>query len=164
MAAAVEATTRPPRGGRGGKHRQKAKLNQSLSQLGAAPDAAAAQAYVDACLAVYKKQHAGDPAALELLTRHLAYLIGGVVRFKLEGLIPWGELPVPAPSELADKSRTPTYKAWLCRLGVVAPEVFADGGPEPLSAPGTPTGGSFGGAGCGGERPALAFGAPSPLA
>jgi hypothetical protein len=139
MAAAVEATTRPPRGGRGGKHRQKAKLNQSLQQLAGHADAGAAQAYVDTCLAAYKKRHPGDPAALELLTRHLAYLIGGVVRFKLEGLIPWGDLPVPAPHELADKSRTPTYKSWLCRLGVVAPEVFSDGGADsPCGPPLTP--------------------------
>ena len=69
MAAAVEATTRPPRGGRGGKHRQKAKLNQSLQQLAGQTDADAAQAYVDTCLGVYRKQHHGDPAALELLTR-----------------------------------------------------------------------------------------------
>jgi hypothetical protein len=53
-----------------------------------------------------------------------------VVRFRLGGLIPWRDLPVPAPHELADKSRTPTYKAWLCRLGVVTPEAFSDGGAE----------------------------------
>jgi hypothetical protein len=74
-----------------------------------------------------------------------------VVRFKLEGLIPWPELPVPAPCELADKSRTPTYKAWLCRLGVVPPEAFAgDCGAEPPSpAPMSPAacaGQPFGGA------------------
>jgi hypothetical protein len=65
-----------------------------------------------------------------------------VVRFKLEGLIPWSALPVPAPSELADKSRTPTYKAWLCRLGVVTPEAFADGGDPGTPIPGSPCGGA----------------------
>jgi len=132
MAAAVEATTRPARGGRGGKHRQKAKLNASLQQLAGRADAPAAQGYVDACLGAYKRRHAGDGAALELLTRHLAYLIGGVVRFKLEGQIPWSALPVPDPADLADKTRTPNYRSWLVRLGVVTPEAFGrdylDGG------------------------------------
>lgn len=141
MAAAVEASTRPPRGCRGGKHRQKSKLFQSLQALAERPGAsavhaAAARAYVDACVDAYRnKLHRGDGAALELLTRHLAYLIGGVLRFGLEGVIPWGQLPVPAADELADKSRTPTYKAWLCRLGMVSAEVFEEAG---------------GGGGCGG--------------
>jgi hypothetical protein len=146
MAAAVEATTRPPRGGRGGKHRQKAKLNQSLQQLAGRPDAPAAQAYVDACLSVYRQQHSGDAASLELLTRHLAYLIGGVVRFKLEGRIPWGKLPVPEPADLSDKTRTPNYRSWLVRLGVVGAEVFAAAGDEP---PESPCGAAGGGGGRG---------------
>ncbi len=147
MAAAVEATTRPPRGGRGGKHRQKAKLNQSLQQLAGHADADAAQAYVETCLAAYRKLHAGDAVSLELLTRHLAYLIGGVVRFKLQGMIPWSKLPVPALAELSDKSRTPNYRSWLTRLGVVAPDAFGSAGGAD-----SPLGASGGGAGAFGDE------------
>jgi hypothetical protein len=67
------------------------------------------------------------------------------VRFQLDALIPWADLPVPAPAELADKTRTPTYKAWLCRLGVVPPDAFATADSGPESACGTPTAGGGGG-------------------